>query len=720
MPASGVPDTGKTAGEKPFLRPGETCWRIGHAERVRYLVDGEQFFPAFRAAALEAEHSILILGWDIHSEFKLLREAADDGFPVGLRDFLDALVERKKKLHVHVLAWDFAMILAPDREWAVSYKMGWKTHDRIHFQLDGNHPAGASHHQKVVVVDDRVGFAGGLDFTLGRWDSRQHRPDDPRRSDDGHEIPQPYHDVQLMVDGEAALCLGELARERWRVATGEKLAPPRSRPAHDPWPQSVAVDLEQIPVAVLRTLPACEDRPAVREVERLLVEAIERARECIYLENQYFTAPVIRDALVARLQEDDGPEVVVVLPEWTDGWLSQNTMDVLRERVLRCLFDADRHDRLRVYYPYQVGLDGQCINQHAKVTVVDERLLCAGSANLNNRSMGLDSECNLAIEDGGEEHRRAGIVLLRDRLLAEHLDVGIEKLREALGREASPIRAIESLRSSGRSLRPLELVVSKARDARIPETAIADPEHAIDREYLLGQLVAGEDKRPARRGLFTLAAILLLALLLAGAWRWTPLNEWVDARTLLERLAVLRGNWLAPLVVIGIYLIGGFLIFPVTLMIVGTGLAFGAVYGFFYALLGAEISALASYAIGQYVGHDAIRHLSDRWVSRASRYLGRQGLLAIVTLRIVPVAPFTVVNLVAGASHIGLRDFALGTLLGMLPGTLALVVLSDQIVSAIRSPDAARITLVVGLLILAGLLFWGLRYWVTKRETEES
>ena len=720
MCSDGASESSETDGEKPFLRPGDTCWRIGQAERVRYLVDGEQFFPAFRAAALAAEHSLLMLGWDIHSQFKLLREEADDGFPLGLRDFLDALVEQKKRLHVHVLSWDFAMLLAPDREWAVSYKMGWKTHDRVHFALDGNHPVGASHHQKVVVIDDRVGFAGGLDFTRGRWDSRQHRPDDPRRSDDGEEIPQPYHDVQLMVEGEAARYLGDLARERWRVATGETLAAPRSQADHNPWPQAVAADLEQVPLAVVRTLPACGAQPAVREVERLLVEAIARAREWIYLENQYFTAPVIRDALAARLQEDDGPEVVVVLPEWTDGWLSQNTMDVLRERVLRRLFDADRHDRLRVYYPHQAGLDGQCINQHAKVTVIDDRLLCAGSANLNNRSMGLDSECNLAIEDGGQERRRAGIALLRDRLLAEHLDIDIEKLREALVREASLIRTIESLRSSGRSLRPLELVVSKARDARVPETAIADPEHAIDREYLLGQLLAGKDKPPARRGLFTLAAILLLALLLAGAWRWTPLNEWVDARTLLDRLAVLRGSWLAPLVVIGIYLVGGFLIFPVTLMVVGTGLAFGAVYGFFYAMLGAEISALVTYAIGQYVGHDSIRRLSDRWVSRASCYLGRQGLLAIITLRIVPVAPFTVVNLVAGASHIGLRDFAVGTLLGMLPGTLALVVLSDQVLNAIQSPEAARIALVVGLVILVALLFWGLKRWVKKREARES
>lgn len=701
------------------MRPGDTCWRVGHAGRLSYLVDGEQFFPAFRAAALEAEHSLLMLGWDIHSQFELLRGEADDGFPIGLRDFLNALVKRRPQLQVQVLSWDFAMILAVNREWAASYKMGWKTHERVHFELDSEHPAGASHHQKVVVVDDRVGFAGGLDFTFGRWDSSEHRPGDSRRADDG-AIPQPYHDVQLMVDGEAARDLGDLARERWRIATGETLEPPAPAPGHDPWPQAVPVDLENTPVGVLRTLPAWASREPVREVERLLVEAIARAQQWIYLENQYFTAPVIRDALLARLQEEDGPEVIVVLPQRTVGWLSQNTMDVLRERLLRRLFEADRHDRLRVYYPYRPGLGDMCINEHAKVTVIDDRLLCAGSANLNNRSMGLDSECNLAVEDGGEAHRRLGIARLRDRLLAEHLGVAVDDLQKAIDGRASLIGAIESLQSPGRTLKPLELVVSQARDARVPETPLADPEHAIDRDYLLDQLVIDEDKPKAKRGLYALAGILLLALLLAAVWRWTPFNEWIDARQLMEQMSALRGSWVAPLAVIAFYIIGGLMMFPVTLMIVGTGLAFGAAYGFAYALLGAEVSALVTYAIGQYVGHESIRRLSDRWVSRASRYLGRQGLLAIITLRIVPVAPFTVVNMVAGASHISLRDFALGTLLGMLPGTLALVVLSDQVVSAIQSPEAAQIALLLGLTVAAALLFWGLRHWVKSRENESS
>src|SRR3569832_2150888 len=85
---------------------------------------------------------------------------------------------------------------------------------------------GGSHHQKVVVIDDQLAFAGGLDLTLGRWDTPDHVPDDPRRIELNPAPARPYHDVQVAVSGAAARALGELARERWRCATGKKLRAP--------------------------------------------------------------------------------------------------------------------------------------------------------------------------------------------------------------------------------------------------------------------------------------------------------------------------------------------------------------------------------------------------------------------------------------------------------------------------------------------------------------
>jgi phosphatidylserine/phosphatidylglycerophosphate/cardiolipin synthase-like enzyme len=415
--------------ESTILNPGENCWRVDHADRLSLLVDGAAYFHAFREAAKNAQRSVLIIGWDVDGRFELEREGTSDGLPTNLRDFLDSLVRRKKGLQIHVLDWDFAMIYATDREWLPSYKMDWTSHRRLHFRLDAQHPVGGSHHQKIVVIDDRVAFAGGLDFALGRWDTSEHRPDDPRRRDIDSTIPQPYHDIQLMVSGSVARALGELARERWHTATGQRLDAPQPADDSDPWPEDVRVDLAGAPVGIARTCPEYKDRQAIKEVQQLLLDAIAAARKTIYIENQYFTAHSIGDALAARLAEDDGPEIVVILPQHTVGWLSQNTMDVLRERLIKRINAADEHDRLRVYYPHVPGLGTQCINVHAKVIVIDDVLLRVGSANFNNRSMGLDTECDLAIEAGDEPRIRGAIAALRNRRGAGPCRAGLDGSR---------------------------------------------------------------------------------------------------------------------------------------------------------------------------------------------------------------------------------------------------------------------------------------------------
>ena len=121
------------------------------------------------------------------------------------------------------------MIFALERETTPFFGPGWRRHPRIHFHMDGNHPIGASHHSKIVVVDDAVAFVGGLDLARGRWDTPEHRPDDARRVDFNGAILPPHHDVQIAVEGEIAAALGELARERWRRATGKQLRAPKTK-----------------------------------------------------------------------------------------------------------------------------------------------------------------------------------------------------------------------------------------------------------------------------------------------------------------------------------------------------------------------------------------------------------------------------------------------------------------------------------------------------------
>lgn len=705
----------------PFeLRPGNNCWRIEPAGRVRCLVDGADYFNAFREAAKNARKSILIVGWDIDTRFQLVRPDPQDGYPPCFGDFLNSLVRRRKHLRIHILDWDYPLIYAPDREWLPAYKLLLWSHRHLYFRMDRHHPPGASHHQKIVIIDDRVAFVGGLDFALGRWDTSEHRPDDSRRTDVNGKVPQPYHDIQMLVDGAVAKALGDLARQRWCVATGETLAAPQAALTEDPWPADVVPDVSDVSVAISRTYPKYENQDEVREVEHLLIDMILAAKRTIYIENQYFTAYKIAAALESRLQEQDGPEIVVILPLHTVGWLSQYTMDVLRERMIKRLASADTHGRFRVYSPYLPGLGQDCINVHAKLLIVDDDILSIGSANFNNRSMGLDTECNLSIASREKSHVRASISTLRNRLLGEHLGCSPALIAERCSLHGSLIKAIAESSGSERTLKPFEYKVTDEIDALVPDAQIADPEMPIDSDQIAKQLVDEDEKPFTKRKLVALASVLILALVAAAGWRWTPLREWIDLREVVGYFTELRGSWLALLLVPSIYIVGGLVMFPVTLMIIATGLAFGSSYGFFYALLGAEASALLTYAIGRGLGHTKIRTLSNRWSDKIRRRLEQQGLLAIITLRIVPVAPFSVVNLVAGATPIRFRDFALGTLLGMLPGTLAFTLFSDQVLSAVQQPAATRITLLLALALGIGMGTWALSRWLLRRQHERN
>jgi len=164
---------------------GRTCWRLARAGRVAFLVDGAAYFAAVAAAVERAERSILILGWDVHSGIRLRRDGRRRELPDALGDFLATLLSRRAALHANILAWDFAMIYALEREPLALFGRAWRKHPRLHFQLDANHPVGASHHQKVVVVDDAVAFVGGLDLAACRWDTSEHLAEDPRRVDPG-------------------------------------------------------------------------------------------------------------------------------------------------------------------------------------------------------------------------------------------------------------------------------------------------------------------------------------------------------------------------------------------------------------------------------------------------------------------------------------------------------------------------------------------------------
>ena len=189
-----------------IFRPGRNAWRVARADRARVLIDAAAYYGTLRMALLEAKRSIYIIGWDVDSRTPLVGPSGepDDDLPRELGPFLTALVERRPDLKISILLWDYSLFFTSEREAMPSLALRWKTPPQIDLCLDDAIPLGSSHHQKIVVIDEALAFSGGLDLTIRRWDTCAHDPSCKYRVDPAGKPYNGFHDVQIMVDGEAA------------------------------------------------------------------------------------------------------------------------------------------------------------------------------------------------------------------------------------------------------------------------------------------------------------------------------------------------------------------------------------------------------------------------------------------------------------------------------------------------------------------------------------
>lgn len=462
-------------GRPPVLKPGRNCLRITNARRAAVLIDASNYYARLEHALSHAKRSILIIGWDFDGRIKLCPDH-QDCYPLG--DFLRSLVEERAELQIRILVWSGTVVHGPGASLPLLVGAPWQDHPRITLQLDHHHPLYAAHHQKLVAIDDVIAFAGGIDLTVKRWDTSGHSEAHPFRFDpDGAAYP-PVHDVHMVVDGQAAQVIADIARERWRVATGDVLN--ASQDQCDLWPPDLAPDFTDTPIAIARTVPAWGKTPAVGEIAALTEDLFSAARHSIYIESQYFTASNVRRFIEKSLAASRGPEIVVLVKRSSPGTLERFVMGVNRDRLMRHMRRADRHNRLRFYYPVVPGKHASCeVLVHSKVVIVDDEIIRIGSSNLNNRSMGLDTECDLAIEASNDDQCQA-IARLRERLLAEHLGVAPEAIAQAVAKHGSLIRCIEDCNQNGRGLRPFPETDIEGPTEPIPGTGLLDPPRPLE------------------------------------------------------------------------------------------------------------------------------------------------------------------------------------------------------------------------------------------------
>lgn len=697
------------------FQPGRNVWHVDRAQRAKVLIDAGPYFGALREALKKARHTVFVIGWDINSRVPLVGESgsADDGYPEPFCEFLCRLIEERPELQINILLWDFSVLYSHEREVFPALSLGWKMPDRIQLCLDDALPLGSAHHQKIVVIDDHLAFSGGLDITHRRWDTCTHDFDNPKRRDTSGKPYRPFHDVQMMVDGPAAKRLGELARLRWKRATLERVN--EVRDCDDCWPEAIEPDFTDVDIGIALTQPRYDLVQEQREVEQLFLDSVDLAERCIYIENQFLTRLNVAERIITRMREKPDLEVMFIAPHTHESWIEARTMRIGRIAFRKPFEEApDLKERVRFLYPkVSCGDEVTDTMVHSKVTIVDDVFLRVGSANLNNRSMGTDTECDLAIH-AADEKTRAVIRHLRDTLVAEHCGVTAQEVAASLSETGSLLKTADTLSARDHCLCPVEDGQPDPKEIAAAVTALADPERTVGIESFMTHLMG--ERVPYRHishGIqVAVGSLFVVGLVLA--WRYTPLSELTDPGVLRAAAVSMAESYWAPVIVVTVFVAAGFVLFPLTILIAVTAGAFGPWLGLLYAAAGAVASSLTTYLVGAKVGKQALRRFVGPRLNRVARRIAEKGVLAVAAVRLVPVAPFTVVNLVAGASGIRFVDFLIGTALGLLPGLIVLSSLGNQIFRVLADPSWADIFLFVALVIGWICLSFGLQVAVNR------
>jgi len=467
----------------PSVEPG--VWRYAMASRASVIVDAADYFAFMQEAMLESRRRILLIGWDFDTRIHLERgrrwwqRTWKRGYPSRLGSFIAWLARHRKQLDIRLLKWSVGALSTIGRASMWWDLARWFRHRRITFKFDTAHPVGCTHHQKIAVLDNIVAVCGGIDMTDKRWDTRDHKEDDPRRKTPRGQPYTPWHDATMMMEGDVAKTLADLGGDRWTCAGGGELPEVEDGPGN-PWPDALTAQFENVEIGIARTRAAYRDWDAVDEIEQLYLQHIGRAKRFIYAESQYFASRSIAEAIIERLGENDPPEIVIVHPCHADGWLEQQAMDHARAELVRAIEQADTKGCFSLWSPFSGETP---IYVHAKLMIIDDEIIRIGSANLNNRSMGLDSECDVFIDctRKGNEHAADGIAALRYSLLGEHCGLDEKEVGEKLSRYGSMAGLIDhSQDDKERTLRRYHPPDLNGVEETLAQSALLDPEDPED------------------------------------------------------------------------------------------------------------------------------------------------------------------------------------------------------------------------------------------------
>ncbi|NVK56049.1 MAG: VTT domain-containing protein [Alteromonadaceae bacterium] len=688
------------------------CWQETHANFATPLIDCANYYRALHSSICKAEKEIIIIGWDIDSRIRLLHgeEEEQSEAPSRIGELIKWKAEQNPELKVYLLRWDSSFAFFDQREmWALEVWQD-KTPDNVQALLDDSIPMGGSQHQKVVLIDNEVVFSGGMDVALHRWDTRDHKIEESGRDGPDGEY-GPLHDAQIVSCGPLVKYFSELARWRWNRIAEEPMQEPDTPEHNDEmpatWPDGVKPCFTNVDCAIARTIPEMEDVEPVQEVCQMLLDVIGSAEKFLYIENQFATREDIARAINKRLKECPQLNVIIVssydpkgLFESEAYWASRITFKQIIEK------DID-DERVKMTYSSIRDQQGKMAYKriHSKVMAVDDKYLIIGSSNLSNRSMSLDTEVDLILHGNNEQNQQC-IRFIRNDLLAEHSGRTIEEVETLIDSE-KPVQALmDGQLAHGYVLTEIDDNEFTAESRENVFRSISDPVKP------LGPAIPDFNGKftwitnPRRRTIMIALGITILSIIAGILVFISHTVPWLDGDRIAAFLEESRGTYFALPTVLLVYLVGGLLFFPVTVLSLAVAAIFGPIWGPVYGILGALLSAGVTFIIGKLLGNAGLRKLGGPKVEAVDAKLKESGIVGVATIRMLPVAPFSLVNLVAGISSISLLQFLIGTFLGMFPQMIAKGLVGDSIMQIFKSPSKETVTyLVIGLLVWVAMIF---------------
>ncbi len=667
--------------EMNFKRPPKGSFFYNFQDsNPELLICANSYFKTIRQHFESAKDSILICGWSFNMDIVM----GEDG--KTLKDVLFSLPET---VNVKILIWDYPIFYVADRDPFIGLSIALQNKKNISFERFDFHPLLSSMHSKMVVVDEEHLFVGGIDLDLGRRDGEYNKSDDPIRVDKDGESFKPFRDYALHFNSQEVKVFAQFFDQLWESQIKQKSF---IEAKHEGQEGNVYIS---------RTVPKFKGNKQDRSIFKMHKWLIQNAKDYIYIENQYLTSEKIVELLVETLKKEDGPEVVIVVSYGKMPFIEKMSMGALLTNYVNTLVNNDPYERLKIYTLFTGDdKDREYVKIHSKCIIVDDQYLKIGSSNINNRSMEFDYELDALFI--GDKVRS-----FKTRIFQTLLSYG------------GPVEIKDSIIETFETAKKQYNKIVEVKDILHEKSIMVEYKDylPLDKKEMTFFERAGQmfitKKRFINLNYKIIFGCLMLILAVMGALYVGPDEVNKAVQKVIASLDVESSFFLMAVFFVAYSLLGP-IFFPLNAFIFICGAYLDIAQAFTTAIAGALSVATTSYWFGAFFASDMKIDSKIEKVQQLKRLLKRNSLMTLVFLRVVPVAPYPLVNMVCGKFKVGFSKYITGTFLGVLPGTCAFILFEKQLIELIQAPSIVNL---VSLILVVILFIFGIRF-IRRRMSE--